>query len=257
MTDSRALAPEVSDDAILNGRLRLFQPKRGHRFGHDAILLAAAVPAQPGQRVAEFGAGVGAASLALLARVPDIGVTLLEIDPALVALAQENIARNGFAGRARAVTCDVTAIQDEPEIRREAGFDHVFMNPPFNDPRLQASPEPARRGAHAAPPDLLGRWIASARGVLRPGGTVTVIWRASGLADVVRALEDGFGAISIRPVYPAPGRAAIRLLANARKAGGAPLCILPPLTLNDDALRPTSEAEEILRHGAALPVTEA
>ena len=33
---------ETTDDAVLGGRLRLLQPKRGHRVGHDAILLAAA-----------------------------------------------------------------------------------------------------------------------------------------------------------------------------------------------------------------------
>ncbi|MGC2134524.1 MAG: methyltransferase, partial [Xanthobacteraceae bacterium] len=39
----------TSEDAVLGGRLVLRQPLRGHRFGHDAILLAAAVPAQPGE----------------------------------------------------------------------------------------------------------------------------------------------------------------------------------------------------------------
>ncbi|HEX2216507.1 MAG TPA: methyltransferase, partial [Xanthobacteraceae bacterium] len=56
-------APELTVDAVLGGRLRLMQPKRGHRFGHDAVLLAAATPAAPGDRVVEFGAGVGAAGL--------------------------------------------------------------------------------------------------------------------------------------------------------------------------------------------------
>ncbi len=76
---------DVTDDGILNGRLRLFQPKRGHRFGHDAILLAAIpVPARTANNVAEFGAGVGAASLALLARVTGVHATLFEIDEGLV-----------------------------------------------------------------------------------------------------------------------------------------------------------------------------
>ncbi|MET0868834.1 MAG: methyltransferase, partial [Pseudorhodoplanes sp.] len=126
---------DTTDDAILNGRLRLMQPRRGHRFGHDAILLAAAVPAQPGEQVLELGAGVGAASLALLSRVPDTHATLIEIDPHLCELASENILRNGFATRARAVALDAEA---EPETFRQAGvapgsFDHVLMNPPFND----------------------------------------------------------------------------------------------------------------------------
>ena len=52
-------------DAVLGGRLSLRQPRRGHRFGHDAILLAAATDARSGQHAVELGAGVGAAGLAL------------------------------------------------------------------------------------------------------------------------------------------------------------------------------------------------
>ena len=78
--------PDLTDDWILGGRLRLLQPRRGHRFGHDAVLLAAAIPARPGQAAVELGAGVGAAGLALAARVPDLRVTLIEIDAALCLL---------------------------------------------------------------------------------------------------------------------------------------------------------------------------
>ena len=69
----------ITDDAALGGRLKLLQPERGHRFGHDAILLAASVAARPGESIVELGAGVGAAALALLARVPGANAVLVEI----------------------------------------------------------------------------------------------------------------------------------------------------------------------------------
>src|SRR6266508_5704149 len=84
----------VTDDAVLGGRLRLRQPRRGHRVGHDAILLAAATGARPGEDAVDLGAGVGAAGLALAARVPGTIVTLVEIDPELAALAAENARRD-------------------------------------------------------------------------------------------------------------------------------------------------------------------
>ena len=42
---------ELTEDAFLGGRLRLRQPKSGHRAGHDAMLLAAATSARVGDRV--------------------------------------------------------------------------------------------------------------------------------------------------------------------------------------------------------------
>ena len=77
---------DATEDAVLGGRLILRQPRRGHRVGHDAILLAAAVSALAGDQAVDLGAGVGAAGLALARRVEGLAVTLVEIDPALAAL---------------------------------------------------------------------------------------------------------------------------------------------------------------------------
>src|SRR5512140_2420487 len=78
---------QFTEDAFLGGQLRLRQPKSGHRAGHDAMLLAAATAARPGDRVVDLGAGVGAAGLAVARRVAGIELVLVEIDPGLAALA--------------------------------------------------------------------------------------------------------------------------------------------------------------------------
>ena len=92
---------DTTEDAVLGGRLILRQPRRGHRVGHDAILLAAATEALAGEHAVEFGAGVGVAGLALARRIVGVSATQVEIDPALAAFAQENAARNGLADRVR------------------------------------------------------------------------------------------------------------------------------------------------------------
>src|SRR3981081_2076540 len=88
---------EFTEDAFLGGQLRLRQPKSGHRAGHDAMLLAAATPARSGDRVADLGAGVGAAGLAVAKRVAGIKLLLVEIDAVLADLARGNAASNAIA----------------------------------------------------------------------------------------------------------------------------------------------------------------
>src|ERR1700690_1700133 len=83
-------AGRFTEDAFLGGKLRLRQPKTGHRAGHDAMLLAAATPACPGDRVVDLGAGVGAAGLAVAKRVAGIELVLVEIDNGLAELARAN-----------------------------------------------------------------------------------------------------------------------------------------------------------------------
>lgn len=246
----------LSEDAVLGGRLRLRQPRRGHRVGHDAILLAAACPARAGDHVVDLGAGVGAAGLALAARLAETKVTLVEIDPRLVALAEENVQLNDLTSRVRAVALDVTA---PARVFAAAGLRadsvrRVMMNPPFNDPhRQRSSPDAARALAHVAPRSLLVSWVKVAARLLGARGTLTLIWRADGLGDALSALSSGFGSIAVVPVHPAPDKPAIRILVTAVKAGRAPLALRPPLMLADAAGRPTDAAEAVLRHAAALP----
>src|ERR1700733_8270721 len=98
---------EFTEDAFLGGQLHLRQPRSGHRAGHDAMLRAAATSARPGQRVVDFGAGVGAAGLAVAMRVAGIELVLVEIDAGLADLARENAAANAIA--AEIITLDITS----------------------------------------------------------------------------------------------------------------------------------------------------
>jgi len=247
----------ISEDAVLDGKLILRQPVRGHRFGHDSVLLAAATAARSGEHAIELGAGVGAAGLALARRVEGLTVTLVEIDPVLTALARDNAVRNALAQRVRAVCLDVEAQASEfaaaglpPE-----SADQVLMNPPFNAPHNQ-SPDGARRLARSASGETLARWLHAAARLLRPQGTVTLIWRGDGLGDVLTALAAGFGAVTVLPVHPKPGAAAIRVLVRGVKDSGAPLRLLPGLALADAENRPSAEAQAVLRGGAALILDE-
>ena len=248
-----AEAAQLSEDAVLGGRLVLRQPRKGHRVGHDAILLAAASAVQPGDCVIELGAGVGAAGLAVGRRVAEASVTLVEIDPALAELARSNAERNGLAGRVRSVCLDVTA---QPAAFAAAGLkagaaDHVLMNPPFNAAQ-NPSPDPARRRAHVAGDDTLAVWIGATARLLRDGGVVTLIWRADGLRAVLAGLAKDFGAVTVLPVYPKPDAPAIRVLVRAVKGVRSPLTLLPGLVLAAADGKPTAQADAVLRDGAVL-----
>jgi tRNA1(Val) A37 N6-methylase TrmN6 len=251
--------PELSEDAVLGGRLRLRQPRRGHRIGHDAVLLAAACPARAGERAIELGAGVGAAGLALARRVGGLAVTLVEIDAELAALAAENARLNELADRVETVRLDVTAparVFAAASLRAECAM-RVLMNPPFHDRRRQrVSADRQRRLAHAASGETLARWTKAAARLLRPRGTLTMIWRADGLGEVLQALRPDFGAATVLPVHAKPETAAIRILVRATKSSKGPLALLPGLLLGDGSGRPTPAAEAVLRDGGILPLAE-
>jgi tRNA1(Val) A37 N6-methylase TrmN6 len=246
----------TTEDLFLGGRLRLRQPKSGHRSGHDAMLLAAATAARNGDVVVEFGAGVGAAGLALAKRSGPIALTLVEIDPQLAALARDNAAANAI--NADVVVLDVAASAETfaSQGLKPDSADIVLMNPPFNDAaRHRVSPDAARASAHVADTETLDGWIHASRRLLKPGGALTLIWRADGLPEVLGALGRGFGSLAILPVHGDPAKPAIRVLIRAIKGGKAPVRILAGLMLNDESGLPNKEVAKMLAGEGELRLT--
>jgi tRNA1(Val) A37 N6-methylase TrmN6 len=127
------------------------------------------------------------------------------------------------------------------------------MNPPFNAAQ-NPSPDRDRRLAHVGSRDTLAQWLGTALRLLRPAGTMTLIWRADGLDTVLAAVACDFGAVTVLPVHAKPGAPAIRVLVRAVKASRAPISLLPGLILADAAGRPTPEADNVLRTGGVLPL---
>ena len=250
-----AEAEATSLDAILDGKLTLRQPARGHRVGLDAILLAAAAGA-PAERLIDVGAGVGAVGLALSQRWPEARAELIEIDPALAALAVENAALNGMAGRVRVVVADALSARD----RRAAGLadeaaDLVVVNPPYLAAEAaRVSPDPLRARAHVAGESAaaLADWVVASLALLKPGGRFVMIHRADALPAVLPAFAGRLGDLALRPVHPRADAPAIRLLISGTKGSKAPLRLLPGLPLHEADGSPTPLAAAIQRGEAEL-----
>jgi tRNA1(Val) A37 N6-methylase TrmN6 len=240
----------VTEDAVLDGRVRLAQPARGYRAGLDAALLAAACDARAGERVIEPGCGAGGALLAAAARREGAAFVGVERDPEALALAQANIVRNGLEARVEAVAGDVglgfRALGLAP-------FDAALANPPFfDDPAALRGPAPERRGAWLAD-DGLAAWLQFLSKAVTEGGTITLIHRADRLADILTGLQPKAGAFQVRAIQPFADAPAKRVLVRAVKTGKAPLRLLPALVLHErDGGRHSAQAEAILRGRAAL-----
>ncbi|CAA0111154.1 tRNA1(Val) (adenine(37)-N6)-methyltransferase [Starkeya nomas] len=246
----------LTDDAFLGGRLRLLQPPRGHRAGHDAMLLAASAPADA-RRAVDLGAGVGAAGLAFAVRADKAEVTLVEIDPPTAALAARNAARQqpDIAARVKVVVADIARLgrPSGPERPAAGSAGLVLMNPPFNDPaRHRASPHAGRALAHSVADADAETWLRAAERLLEAGGRLALIHRPEAIEALLAAMKGRFGAVTIRPVHPLPDAPANRVLIGAVKGRRTPPALLPGLVLSDGAGRPSAVAERLLRRGEAI-----
>jgi tRNA1(Val) A37 N6-methylase TrmN6 len=202
--------PDATDDSLLNGRVRLLQPARGHRAGTDAVLLAAAAGARPGEIVVDVGAATGAVGLMVAVREPGAQFVFVEREPGMA--------------------------------------DLVLTNPPFlEEGQARVSPDRRRAAAHALPPGGLEAWLAACTGFLKPKGRFVMIHRADRTGDCLDGLKGRLGGVTLRFIHPSADQPAIRVLLSGIKGSRAPLEVLPPIMLNGADGRFTPQAEALHR----------
>lgn len=245
-----AAEPGLTEDTLLDGRVRFRQPANGARAAIDPVFLAAAVPAEAGQSVLDIGCGSGAAMLCLAGRVPQCRVVGLELQRELARLASDNALLNGMEGRVSVIAGDLL----RPPPRLSPGmFDHVMANPPYLERgRGTPPPDPAKAAATMEGTADLGDWMRFAAAMVRAKGTVTFIHRADRMDALIGQLSGRFGEIAVFPLWPGEGRAASRILVQGRRQVAAPARLLPGLVLHRPDGRFTPAAEAVLRGGEKL-----
>ncbi|MCX8502179.1 MAG: methyltransferase, partial [Alphaproteobacteria bacterium] len=242
-----AVEPHFTENGLLGNRLRLRQLQDGYRVAIDSVLLAAAVEARNGLRVVEFGAGVGAVSLCLGWRLPQLRLTGNEYDGALVALSQQNLRLNHLTERITFLQADVTRLV----LPESARFDQLIMNPPFHDGASDPSPDLRRNRAFRGAD--LAAWLNAAARALQPSGRLTVIFRADRRTELLATLQQsGFGGLEILPILPRQGRPPKRILVRGTLGADATVWEARPLILHNAKTGYAAAAEAIFQ-GGGLP----
>lgn len=237
----------TTDDSLLGGRVRLRQPAQGYRVAIDPVFLAAAIPAGPGSRTLELGAGVGAASLCLAARVSDAAIVGIELLEPVVELARSNVRDNALEGRVEVRRGDVR------DPLPAATFDHAMANPPYLEAgRGRRSPNALKYTAHIEGDADLKAWVEAAFRAVRPGGTVTFIHRPERLAQLTGLLGAGGGGTVVFPLWARAGADATRVLVQSTKGSRGPARLAAGLVLHGPDGAYSTAAEAVLRQGLGL-----
>ena len=247
----------TTQDAFLNGKVVVTQPRHGFRSGIDAVLLAASVPAKTGESVLELGCGVGVAALCLHARVPGLVLTGVEVQDDYAALARQNVTSNQAA-----MTVETADLRKLPVHLRQQQFHHVMMNPPYYDRASGSAANDAGRDIALGGGTPLADWIDIGVKRLAPKGTFTLIQHITRLPEVLAGLQERLGSISLQPLSGRRDQAPNLFLIQAKHSGRAPFQMRPVVPLHEgdahqgDFESYTPAVREILRYGAEFPMSD-
>jgi tRNA1Val (adenine37-N6)-methyltransferase len=233
---------ERIDDLQLQG-LKIIQDTDLFCFGTDAVLLADFAFPKKGVRIVDLGTGTGILPLLLYGRQKEITVDAVEIQDKLCRIAQRSMALNGVEENIHIWKGD---IKNAYELLG-GGYDMVITNPPYDKvtaaiPRLAESHFIARFESMVTLHDICD----AARKLLRSGGKLYMIHRASRLAEIFSELR----ACMLEPkelrfIHSYATREADRVLICAAKDGKSALRVWPPLVVHCEDGSETEEVKKI------------
>ncbi len=236
---------EFTINDFLSGKVKLKQPKIGYRATSDAVLVAAAVRAKPGQTILDVGCASGVVGLCVAARVPDVSVTGVELQPDLALLASDNATLNAF---------DMTIIQADIGQRVKSlhgrQFHHVVTNPPFYTETPKRREEQVETAYKQVLP--IADWLKFCLKHVRAKGTLTVIHRTEAVPEILAYLNSHLGGLTLIPIYPKPGGMPKRVIIRGEVGSKKPFSLHPGIVLHHPDNTRTAVAEEIMRNGASL-----
>lgn len=243
---------EETLDEILNGRLIIFQTKRGYRFSLDSILLAHFVSLKSRAHVIDIGCGSGIILLILAKRFPQVKFTGLEIQENLAILAQKSTRINGLEDRVNIFSGDALNIKN---IFPARSFDTVIFNPPYRKLKSgRINPNPEKAIARHEIKGSLEDFLLSAKHLLKADGTVFTIYPAKRLIELVYVFRNsGIEPKKMRLVFSDNLSEAEFVLVEGKAGGREELKVESPLFIYDKNKRYTEEMENIFTELSHFP----
>jgi tRNA1Val (adenine37-N6)-methyltransferase len=238
-------AEETQDDLIL-GNMKIIQAARGYRFSLDAVLLAHFSELVGVSRVIDLGTGSGVIPTILAVRAPEMRISGVEIQPAMVDRARRSVNLNGIGDRVEIIQADIKEIKKSlPGGCAEL----VLSNPPFwrkGEGHISINPEEAiaRHELYLNLDQLVEQGVY----LLCQGGKMAIIQRAERLAEAMDIFRRyNLSLKRLRMVHSFVDRNAGLVLLEGQKNRPGSLNILPPLIIYDKPGEYSDEIQQIYR----------
>jgi len=221
------LYPSERIDDLLTHDLRIIQSDEVFSFSLDAVLLArfCTVPARG--RIIDLCSGNGVIPLLLSTR-SKLPITGVEIQPRVADMARRSVQMNRLEDRIEIIESDLRVYAYEVP---PGSYDLVTVNPPY----LPQSIGMRNQNDHMAIARFeimctMDEVVAAASRLVKNGGKVAVVHRASRLAELITSLRaHRLEPKRLRMVHPRAGAEANMVLVEAIRDANPELRVLPPL----------------------------
>ena len=239
--------PKIELHELFNGRLNLYQTKKGYRFSIDSILLGDFASKKASGKVADLGTGSGVLPVILARQQKVESIIGIEIQKELADLAEKNISHNNCQKK---VSIKCSDIKKVPEEFSPESFDMVITNPPFYSLGAgRINPDSENAIARHEIKGNLNDFIAGSSFLLKSGGSFFAVYRPARLTDLVSEMrKNRIEPKAFQFVHPNKTESANIVLVEGIKGAGTETIILPPLMLYKEDGKYTEQANAVFEN---------
>jgi tRNA1Val (adenine37-N6)-methyltransferase len=231
---------------LFNGRLKIYQKKKGYRFSIDTILLSHFITKRASGKIADLGTGSGIIPVIIAKGEGVKKIIGIEIQKDLAKLARKNISFNKCEDKVVIIQADIRDLKKEfsPGV-----FDTVVSNPPFYAPHSgRINPQSQKAIARHELYGSLRDFITIASYLLKPLGKFFAIYSCRRIVDLMEEMrKQAIEAKTLQLIHAKIDESATMVLVEGVKEGGKESKILPPLVLYDPAGNYTNQITAILK----------
>jgi Predicted O-methyltransferase len=182
--DRAECGSDETEDQLRDYDLKIIQPKDGYRFSLDPLLLCD-FAGSGALRILDLGTGCGIIPLVMARKASESRITGVEFQNGMASLARRNVSGNALSDRITVIESDILSLKG---VLAPESFDLVLANPPYRKQgEGKTSPRAGRDLARHESTASLADFLATAKRMVKPGGSVCMIYHPERLAELLAA----------------------------------------------------------------------
>jgi len=175
----------------------ILQKKDGFRFGEDAVMVSEFFKPTKNGKLLDIGTGTGIISL-ILSRDPKVdNITSVEIQEEMASMAKRSVEKNHLIEKIEVLNIDIK------KLNRGNTYDYIVSNPPYmKSSNGKVNPHSMKAISRHEITLNLKELITESRRLLKPGGSLTLIYRSERMVELLNILsESGFYPKRIQNIF--------------------------------------------------------
>jgi len=175
----------------------ILQKKDGFRFGEDAVMVADFFTPTKDGKLLDIGTGTGIISLILSRNEKIEKITSVEIQEEMASMAKRSIEKNKLSEKIEVLNIDIK------KLNRGNTYDYIVSNPPYmktsnGKVNIHSMKAISRHEITLNLEDLINQ----SRRLLKPGGSLTLIYRSERMVELLNNLSNsGFYPKRIQNIF--------------------------------------------------------